>query len=517
MVINKNVYIGKRYIPKIEGQHDINRAYESLSLVSYAGSSYISTKDVPIGVAITNTEYWFLESTFNAQLENYRQDVNNYKNLFDDYVDENNSYKTTNDINISAIEQRLLFLSDVYSSDILKGDGSDTTQEIQAFFNSITSNTRVYIKGDFVLNDILLLNNVSNIEIVLGEGTHFKATKHGYGVLEIRGCNFIKVRGHGKFEGYGSFPILDTSFLSEKDRSSGIFGIARNGDVTTTTPFGGGYEGNSGIGIFITESKNIIIEEQELYGFNFSGISVDCTRYPSYDVRIPISTKTSSLITYCENIILRNNVIHNIYNSGISLSTVDGFSFYDNKIYDIGHPNVTINDTHINHGYGITSTQSATHSKNGFIYCNKIKNCTRKGIDAHSGSNVKIYSNDIKNCFVNGGAITWVFSQYALEYFDIFDNTFTDCGQAPNITEEYPSGFMVSGMFTQLHNNTFRNCGRQSVIRSDSFSNVSPNVNNISIKDNVMYNNGTFESLEGITIKGASRIVAMSFCEPRSW
>lgn len=43
-------------VPK--GSWDGTKTYEFLDIVKYGGGSYIARKDVPIGTAITNTEYW---------------------------------------------------------------------------------------------------------------------------------------------------------------------------------------------------------------------------------------------------------------------------------------------------------------------------------------------------------------------------------------------------------------------------------------------------------------------------
>ena len=77
---NKNVYVGHRYVPKIMGEHDKTQSYEGLSIVTKEGTSYTSKKRVPIGVDISNTEYWVVTGNYNAQVEHYRQDVRNMEN-----------------------------------------------------------------------------------------------------------------------------------------------------------------------------------------------------------------------------------------------------------------------------------------------------------------------------------------------------------------------------------------------------------------------------------------------------
>ena len=76
----QNVYVGHRYVPKIFGEWDNTQIYEPLSIVQYQGASYTSRQFVPVGVELTNEEYWVVTGNYNAQVEQYRQDVVNVSN-----------------------------------------------------------------------------------------------------------------------------------------------------------------------------------------------------------------------------------------------------------------------------------------------------------------------------------------------------------------------------------------------------------------------------------------------------
>lgn len=72
-------YIGMRYVP-IFGRHgettmdwDNTKPYEQLTVVLHNGNSYTSKQFVPIGVDITNTDFWALSGNYNAQVEEYKQ------------------------------------------------------------------------------------------------------------------------------------------------------------------------------------------------------------------------------------------------------------------------------------------------------------------------------------------------------------------------------------------------------------------------------------------------------------
>lgn len=78
-------YIGARYVPSFfsdeNGSTEWKRglAYEALTIVTYLGNSYTSKKTVPVGVEITNTEYWVLTGSYNSQIEIYREEVEKLK------------------------------------------------------------------------------------------------------------------------------------------------------------------------------------------------------------------------------------------------------------------------------------------------------------------------------------------------------------------------------------------------------------------------------------------------------
>lgn len=75
-------YIGARYVP-IFGRKDEDSiewdggigTYEPLTIVLYQGNSYTSRQFVPVGVEISNNEFWANTGNYNAQVEQYRQAV----------------------------------------------------------------------------------------------------------------------------------------------------------------------------------------------------------------------------------------------------------------------------------------------------------------------------------------------------------------------------------------------------------------------------------------------------------
>ena len=84
-------YIGARYVPIFgrKGEDSIlwdnTGTYEPLTVVLYQGNSYTSRQFVPVGVDINNENYWAETGNYNAQIEQYRQEVLG----FDDRISDN--------------------------------------------------------------------------------------------------------------------------------------------------------------------------------------------------------------------------------------------------------------------------------------------------------------------------------------------------------------------------------------------------------------------------------------------
>ena len=93
-------YIGARYVPLFADplQWDNARTYEPLTIVQHQGNSYTSRQSVPIGIDITNESYWSQTGNYNAQIEQYRQEVQS----FDARITKNASDITTANDSIAA-------------------------------------------------------------------------------------------------------------------------------------------------------------------------------------------------------------------------------------------------------------------------------------------------------------------------------------------------------------------------------------------------------------------------------
>lgn len=83
-------YIGARYVPLLADpmEWSSERVYEPLTIVLHQGNSYTSRQAVPRGVDIANTTYWAPTGNYNAQLEQYRQEVKAYDQKVDQTADD---------------------------------------------------------------------------------------------------------------------------------------------------------------------------------------------------------------------------------------------------------------------------------------------------------------------------------------------------------------------------------------------------------------------------------------------
>lgn len=79
-LINRQ-YVGARYVPKIMGEWDKNIPYEALSIVTYKGNSFTSKIPVPAKVDIDDETYWVCTGAYNVQIEEYRKETLEAKQL----------------------------------------------------------------------------------------------------------------------------------------------------------------------------------------------------------------------------------------------------------------------------------------------------------------------------------------------------------------------------------------------------------------------------------------------------
>lgn len=122
----ERVYIGARYVPVIEGDWANTNAYEPLSVVLYNGDSYTSRQAVPIGVDISNTEYWAKSADYNAQVANLANDVDAVE--ADIVAIKANGWVTTARINDGAVTSAKIDDGAITTAKV--ADGAIVTQKV---------------------------------------------------------------------------------------------------------------------------------------------------------------------------------------------------------------------------------------------------------------------------------------------------------------------------------------------------------------------------------------------------
>ena len=156
----KNVYVGHRYKPKMFGEWDNSQIYEPLSIVQYQGTSYTSRQYVPVGVEITNEEYWAVTGNYNAQVEQYRQEVRNMQEEVSSKADKLFVDDALNNIN-NELNLLTTYLSN-FSRDV---DDVDDTGKIKKALKHANDNlnTLVIDESIEVSESITIPSNIKKI------------------------------------------------------------------------------------------------------------------------------------------------------------------------------------------------------------------------------------------------------------------------------------------------------------------------------------------------------------------
>ncbi len=88
-------YVGSRYVPIFADpiEWDIHRSYESLTIVTHDGESYTSKCNVGPGIDITNERYWAKTGAYNAQVEQYKNEVKDLSSQVTGFASDNAEFR----------------------------------------------------------------------------------------------------------------------------------------------------------------------------------------------------------------------------------------------------------------------------------------------------------------------------------------------------------------------------------------------------------------------------------------
>lgn len=140
-------YIGARYVPLIADPitWDITKTYEPLTIVYYQGNSFTSRQAVPAGIDITNNDFWALTGNYNAQIEQYRTEVQ----TFDNRITANTNSNSAQDAQLAGTSASgLKTLIESNASDI--SDNSDDIADIETTLTGFSSSSQVKTYVDTV-------------------------------------------------------------------------------------------------------------------------------------------------------------------------------------------------------------------------------------------------------------------------------------------------------------------------------------------------------------------------------
>ena len=147
-------YTGMRYVPVFADPPEWSGAnsYEPLEIVIHKGNSYTSKTFVPVGIDISNSAYWALTGNYNAQVEQYRQLVQQ----FDGRITKNTEDIAANTADIADLSGKTSMLA--HSKDF---KGSNILYVTDSWGVSTTGVAKPYVNS---LGDILGAN-LTNLSV----------------------------------------------------------------------------------------------------------------------------------------------------------------------------------------------------------------------------------------------------------------------------------------------------------------------------------------------------------------
>ena len=208
----KNVYVGHRYVPKIFGEWDNSKLYEPLSIVQYQGNSFTSRQYVPVGVELTNEEFWVSTGNYNAQVEQYRQDV---RNLDNEVINARQTFTTLGDRlnSMDSVIKEYVKLSDL---DLSKTDGVYNFEKITS---KITGNNIVLF-----VDDVYPIETSETFELIYD--LNIDADKNGELILSNKNDTpFFDVKSNLDIQNVKISSVKDNVNIFMANTSEGYTGI----------------------------------------------------------------------------------------------------------------------------------------------------------------------------------------------------------------------------------------------------------------------------------------------------
>ena len=368
---NKNIYVGHRYVPKIMGEHDSTQSYEGLPIVTHEGTSYTSKKHVPVGVDISNEEYWVVTGNYNVQVENYRTEVNRFKTdinkdmkqMYDDFEEVTNSKTDLIDNNLTIK---------------VPEDISTITKAIEYVSNKYISKDKqidILISDDYIISENIYLENNDYSNITLKANKILSVSDNFKGIL-LRGVNCklpnFNILVDMKDKGTNGLSIEDNSDIFIRS-NSGILNSGGTCVIVRSSRIRGSYckfEGGNNRNVWITRASVASLPECSFDNCKGGLYAVYVSRGSIAD--FSGSTINNSNATTSALHVLRSRV-----------------TFIQSEIL-----NCASNAVH--------ATQSSSISCRDIV----VKDCTGHGISSSDTSTIDVYEGVIENCRLGLNATT---------------------------------------------------------------------------------------------------------------
>lgn len=231
-LINRQ-YVGARYVPKLMGEWNKALQYEPLSIVTHLGNSFTSKIPVPANIDITNNDYWVNTGNYNAQVEEYRRETLEAKQLANNTSTALDAFKekqtnTNNEINnkigltTSALNElkKVVFDGDTPSViTVAKSGGRFHTINEAITFAKVYCNrnnrvTIIICKG--VYNESIVLTKNPGIDLIgIGMPEIVSSASYPNGPANIYGDTYIEgIHFHSTSESAYAFHLDGSTDVS---------------------------------------------------------------------------------------------------------------------------------------------------------------------------------------------------------------------------------------------------------------------------------------------------------------
>lgn len=298
-LINRQ-YVGARYVPKIMGEWDKNIPYEALSIVTYKGNSFTSKIPVPAKVDIGDETYWVNTGNYNAQIEEYRKENLETKQLANNIntdlqtfkknqTNTNNEFNNKFDLTTKALNElkKVTFDGDTPSVITVANSGGrfHTINEAINFakgYCSRNSRVTILIYGGIYKESIVLTKNPGIDLIGIGMPEIVTSAPYPNGPANIYGDTYIEgiyfhsvgpdsyafhLDGSTDTSCGTSVNVVNCKFVSDNQPALGC-GCTRGCQYTFTNC---SFYGTDGIYVHNEASANVAKQEFNVIGCKING------------------------------------------------------------------------------------------------------------------------------------------------------------------------------------------------------------------------------------------------------